>query len=114
METKLGSREDTAVKAQPANLHTRFPRSLFPSYGYNDISGRRWLIGHFEGGRERPPFFASRIGTAGFRNLHSRGGVLLRAHRVGGRSLVRRGRRRGAKQRQRRGDRDVLYEFFLK
>ena len=50
-----------------------FPDPLFPSYSYIHVSGPRWLIGDCGGGRERPPFFASRIGLAGWRNLHSRG-----------------------------------------
>ena len=29
-----------------------------------------WPIGDFGGGRERPPFFASRIGTAGWADVH--------------------------------------------
>ena len=48
----------------PGDSQIRFPRSLFLSMSYGHIPGSVVPIGEIGGGRERPPCFASRIGTA--------------------------------------------------
>ena len=55
-------------------IHKSDSLDLILSYSVTPRFPDLWLpIGDFGGGRERPPYFASRIGTAGLRNLHSRG-----------------------------------------
>ena len=61
------------ARTSPFNVHGHFSLSLCPLYGYGSTPGLAVPIGDFGNGRERPPFFASRIGTVGWRTLQSRG-----------------------------------------
>ena len=67
----MGQRGVCAQK-RPFDVHEHFSLSRCPLYGYGSIPGFAVLIGDFGGGRERPPFFASRIGTAGWADVHWR------------------------------------------
>ena len=67
----MGQRGVCARKS-PLNVHVHFFLSRCPLYGYGSTPGLAVPIGDFGGGRERPPLFASRIGTAGQADVHWR------------------------------------------
>ena len=64
------------------HLHTRNPRSPYPSCGCGPFPGHRWPHGEFGGGRERPPLFAARCGHGGPAQL------TFAQHPLGGRSRL--------------------------
>ena len=67
----MGQRGVCARKS-PLNVHVHFFLFRCPLCGYGSTPGLAVPIGDFGGGRERPPFFASRIGTAGWADVHWR------------------------------------------
>ena len=65
-------------KVRPFNVHGHFSLTDCPHCGYCLPRGSAVPIGEFGSGRERPPLFASRIGTVGA------GRCALACHRLGG------------------------------
>ena len=53
-------------------MHGHFSLTYCPRCSCGSTRGSAVPIGEFGGGRERPPFFASRIGTAGQADVHWR------------------------------------------
>ena len=53
-------------------MHGHFSLTRCPRCSYGSTRGLAMPIGEFGGGRERPPLFASRIGTAGQADVHCR------------------------------------------
>ena len=60
------------TKSGPVDSQRRFPRFFCLSCNYGHIPGSALPIGEIGSGRERPPCFASRIGTVVWRNFHLR------------------------------------------
>ena len=60
------------AQERPFDVHGHFSLTCCARFGYASARGSAVPIGEFGGGRERPPLFASRIGTAGQADVHLR------------------------------------------
>ena len=57
---------------RPFDVHGHFTLTCCARFSYGSTRSLSGLIGESGSGRERPPFFASRIGTAGQADVHWR------------------------------------------
>ena len=60
------------ARKKPFDVHGNYPLTCCNRWCYGAPRGSAVSIGEIGCGRERPPFFTSRIGTAGLADVHCR------------------------------------------